>query len=99
MHHEAVSGIKSPTNLQIDSDKYMSWKKWLQQFEWYVPAIQLEKKSDNIQIATFVIVIGQNAIEIYNSFNLNDTDKNNLQIVKERYILFKIEQNENEQFI
>jgi hypothetical protein len=31
--NEAVSGIKPPANLQIDSDKSMSWKKWLQQSE------------------------------------------------------------------
>ncbi|XP_044760803.1 uncharacterized protein LOC123318253 [Coccinella septempunctata] len=58
-------------------------------------------------------VIGPDAIEIYNSFNLNDAEKNNLQIIKdrfkdyfapktnisfERYIFFKIEQNEDEQF-
>ena len=56
-------------------------------------------------------VIGLDAIEMYNSFNLSNTYKNNIQIVKdifreyfapkvnisfERYIFFKIEQNENE---
>lgn len=57
-------------------------------------------------------LIGSNAFEIYNSFNLSDEDKNYLQIVKkrlkeyfatkknvsfERQIFFKIEQNEGEQ--
>jgi hypothetical protein len=37
--NEAVSRIKPPANLQIDSDKSTSWKKWLQQFEWYATVI------------------------------------------------------------
>jgi hypothetical protein len=45
--HEAVSGIKPPANLQIDSDKTTSWKKWLQQFEWYATVIQVEKNPDS----------------------------------------------------
>ena len=108
-HHEAVSGIKSPTNLQIESDKSTSWKNWLQQFEWYATDIQLENKQGNIQTATFMTVIGPDAIEIYNSFKLSYADKNNIQIVKEgfreyfapkvnisfeRYICFKMKQNE-----
>lgn len=78
-----------------------------------VYTIQLEKKPAGVQAATFIAVIGPDAIEIFNSFNLSDTEKNNLQIIKdkfkeyfapktnisfERYILFKIEQNANELF-
>ncbi|GBP14486.1 Uncharacterized protein K02A2.6 [Eumeta japonica] len=111
--NDAVSGIKPPANLQIDSDKSTSWKKWLQQFEWYATAIQLDKKPADVQAATFMAVIGSDAIEIYNSFNLSNADQNNLQIIKERfreyfapktnisferYIFFKIEQNEDERF-
>ncbi|XP_041983368.1 uncharacterized protein LOC121736323 isoform X2 [Aricia agestis] len=111
--NDTVSGIKPPASLQIDSDKSTSWKKWLQQFEWYAIAIQLDKKPAEVQAATFMAVIGPDAIEIYNSFNLSDANKNNLKIIKERfgeyftpktnisferYIFFKIEQNEDEHF-
>lgn len=111
--NDAVSGIKPPDNLQIDPDKSTCWKKWLQQFEWYATAVQLNKKPADVQAATFMAVIGSEAIEIYNSFALDDTDKNNLQVIKEkfkdyfapktnisfeRYIFFKIEQGEDEQF-
>lgn len=82
--NEAVTGIKPPGNLQIESDKSTSWKKWIQQFEWYATAIQLDKKPAAIQAATFMAIIGPDAIEIYNNFNLSDADKNNLQIIKGR---------------
>ncbi|GLV46158.1 hypothetical protein CBL_02874 [Carabus blaptoides fortunei] len=108
-----LSGIKPPDNLQTDSDKSTSWKKWLQQFEWYTTAIQLNNKPAEVQAATFMALISLDAIEIYNSFNLSDADKNNLHIIKDRfkeyfapktnissegYIFFKIEQNEDELF-
>ena len=71
------------------------------------------EKSENVKVARFMTVIGPETIAIYNSFNVNDADKINLQIVKNRfrdffvpkvnisferyiYILFKIEQNEDE---
>ena len=60
--NEAVSGIKPPANLQIDSDKSMSREKWLLQFEWYATAIHLEKKPDNVQAAKFMAVIDPEAI-------------------------------------
>ncbi|XP_060807623.1 uncharacterized protein LOC132901728 [Amyelois transitella] len=111
--NDAVSGIKPPANLQIDSDKSTCWKNWLQQFEWYAIAVQLDKKPADVQAATFMAVIGPEAIEIYNSFNLSDAEKKNLAAIKnrfkeyfapktnisfERYIFFKIEQNEDEHF-
>ncbi|KAJ8707826.1 hypothetical protein PYW07_011503 [Mythimna separata] len=79
----------------------------------YAIAVQLDKKPAEVQAATFMAVIGPDAIEIYNSFNLSDENKNNLQIIKdkfkeyfapktnisfERYVFFKIVQNEDEQF-
>lgn len=83
--NDTVSGIKPPANLQIDTDKPTWLRKWLQQFEWYATAIQLEKKPAIVQAATFMAVIGPEAIEIYNSFNLSDTEKNNLQVIKDMF--------------
>ncbi|XP_048005105.1 uncharacterized protein K02A2.6-like [Leguminivora glycinivorella] len=111
--NDAVSGIKPPANLQINSEISTNWKKWSQQFEWFATAIQLDKKPAEVQAATFMAVIGPDAIEIYDGFNLNETDKVNIKIIKqkfteyfapktnisfERYIFYKIEQNEDEPF-
>ncbi|CAG4931717.1 unnamed protein product [Colias eurytheme] len=111
---DAVAGIKPPANLQlIDADKSTCWTRWVQQFDWYATAIQLDKKPAAIQAATFMAVIGPDAIEIFNSFNLVDAEKNDIEIIKnkfkeyfapkknisfERYVFFKIEQNEDEVF-
>ncbi|XP_062526842.1 uncharacterized protein K02A2.6 [Bombyx mori] len=113
-NNEAVSGIKPPGYLHIESDnKSANWKKWRQQFEWYATAIQLGKKPADIQAATFMSIIGPDAIDIYNSFNLNTIDEQKLSIIIgkfeeyfapknnisfERYVFFKIEQHEDESF-
>ncbi|XP_063839123.1 uncharacterized protein LOC135088165 [Ostrinia nubilalis] len=98
---KAVEAVKMPIRLQL----LLNVSEYL--------AIQLEKKPAKVQAATFMAVIGPDAIEIYNSFNLSDADKNNLQTIInkfveyfapksnisfERYIFFKIEQNEDEHF-
>ena len=63
VYHKEVSKVKPPAYLQIDSDKYTSWKKLIQQFEWYVTANQLEEKSDDVQTATFMTVIDQRKLK------------------------------------
>ena len=39
----------------------------------YACANELEKKSSKIQIADFLYTIGEDAVEIYNSFDIENT--------------------------
>lgn len=113
LHNDAVAGIRPPKSLTILSDKQANWKQWIQQFEWYATAIQLDKKPENVQAATFMSVIGPEAIDIFNSFNLSDAEKGKISTIKEkfknyfepkrnvsyeRFIFFKIVQKDDEPF-
>ncbi|KAG8187519.1 hypothetical protein JTE90_019949 [Oedothorax gibbosus] len=44
------------------------WKDWLQQFEWYTLVAELDKKAANVQVAIFMSAIGQDAINVFNTF-------------------------------
>ncbi|KAG8189628.1 hypothetical protein JTE90_009559 [Oedothorax gibbosus] len=44
------------------------WKDWLQQFEWYALVAELDKKAANVQVAIFMSAIGQDAINVFNTF-------------------------------
>ncbi|KAG8170504.1 hypothetical protein JTE90_016398 [Oedothorax gibbosus] len=44
------------------------WKDWLQQFEWYALVAELDKKAANVQVVIFMSAIGQDAINVFNTF-------------------------------
>lgn len=112
-HAHAMSGIKPPRSLVIGNDVAVNWKNWLQQFEWYATAVQLNEKPKEIQAATLMAAIGQEAIQIFNSFNLTEEEQKDITVIKakynkyflpkinvsfERYNFFKAVQKENETF-
>ncbi|KAF5282886.1 hypothetical protein FQR65_LT14189 [Abscondita terminalis] len=111
--NSAMAGIKPPKPLIVDQDAATNWKNWLQQFEWYAIAVQLYDKPPEVQAATFMATIGQEAIRIFNSFNLTERQQKNIIEIKdkynnyfipkinvsfERYNFFKVVQKENESF-
>lgn len=109
-----VSGIRPPKNLVLNNENMTSiWKNWIQQFEWYAIATQLAKKPKEVQAASFMAIIGPDAIQIFNTFNLTSEQQKEINIIKqkfqeyfipksnisfERYQFFKIVQQEDETF-
>lgn len=81
---ESVVGLKPPRSLQISNETDMSavWKIWIQQYQWYETATNLKSKSPEIQVATFMTIIGPEAVDIYNTFNLKIGDANNPEKIK-----------------
>lgn len=115
MADEASTGfVKPPKCLQIsNSNMALAWKNWMQQYTWFSTATQMNKKSPEIQVATFMSAIGLDAIDVYNSFTLTEQEKKNCTVIQkkfeehfnpkvsltfERYTFNKIIQNEGETF-
>ncbi|XP_055839176.1 uncharacterized protein LOC129907130 [Episyrphus balteatus] len=74
----AANYVKPPKPLQITGGNLSSaWKNWIQLYKWIEIAAQLNKKPEEIQVATFMSCIGADAANIYNSFSFTEaeTDK------------------------
>lgn len=74
------------------------WKSWIQNYNIYESASEIEEKSQKIQIATFLNIMGQEGIDIYNSFYDNEIEeqidgKTNKIKGKERKVLFGLKIN------
>lgn len=80
-----VSGIRPPKNLTVSNDMATTWKEWLQHFNWYAIATQLDKKPHNVQAATLLATVGPDAIAIFNTFNLTNSEQNNIEVIKETF--------------
>ena len=98
--------------MEIEGNISKNWKKWLQRFEFYLTATGISAKEDKIKTSAFLLVIGPDALEIYNTFKFDNPDDNlKLEAVQEklraycnprkhvtyeRHVFFTINQNTNE---
>ena len=74
-----------------------NWKRWLQSYEIYENSRELDTKTEKVQVAIFLNTIGQNAVDIFNSFDShvieveinkkkeNVEAKTNFQWIKDRF--------------
>ncbi len=49
--------IKPPSEFVPGDNPALEWKQWLRQFTYFSTAVELEKKTENIQVATFLSII------------------------------------------
>ena len=78
----AVPGIQPPTGLNLSSkNKSENWKLYKQQWQNYQIVAQLNKQTEEYRIALFLYSIGPQAVKTYNSFDLSEGDKRNLDAI------------------
>lgn len=84
-----ADGMKPPQQFlssTVTSELAQSWKKWIEQFDFYMLATERDKKSGKIQVATLLTLMGPDAMEVFRSFQFAaDGDKDNISKVKEKF--------------
>ncbi len=61
--------FKPPTCLSLDGNIADNWRKWKQRYLLYSEAAELTEKTEDIQASTLLCAIGDEALEVYNSFS------------------------------
>ena len=76
--------LKSIEPLSLQGNVAENWRRWIQRWKLYVVASGADKKTEAIQCAIFLHTIGQDAIEVYNTFTFTEeqVDKINPLIQK-----------------
>ncbi len=81
-----MDGLKPPQPLQFEGNTAENWKKWKQKFGLYMTASGVETKDKKIQSCTLLHVIGDEALEIYNTFDFAETeDKNDVKVIIKKF--------------
>ena len=86
--------LTPPKQLDITENKAENWRKYKQVWNIYSLASGLNKKNEAIQVATFLHVIGSEAVEVYNNFTwaeATDKDKINEVLAKFDKVAFNLE--------
>lgn len=61
--------VRPPKPLQVTGCVAENWKNWIQQYEWFAIAAEMEGKTPEVQVAAFMTSIGADVLNIYNSFS------------------------------
>ena len=62
-----------------------NWKKFLQRSEIFATASELDKKEEKTQCAQLLHLLGEEAIQIYNTFTFKDEEVNKINILKQKF--------------
>jgi len=102
---------KIPAPLEFSGNIAENYKRFKQRVNIYLMANGLNKKSDEVKVAIFLNLIGEEGIDIYNNFGLSEEEKNKYDevirkfdeyllpkknIIYERFIFYKRTQEPNE---
>ena len=75
-------GIQPPSGLDMSTKKKKeNWRIYKQQWNNYAVITNLEKQSEQYNIAMFIYSIGPNAVRVYNAFDLTDEQRKNLKSI------------------
>ena len=85
-----MEGLKQPKPLSLTGNVSENWRRWIQHFRLYLNATGRDKKSEQIQCSTLLAVAGEEALEVYNRFEIPEDDKDKIEpLIKqfERYCM------------
>ena len=81
-----IHGIQPPMGLNLKRRyKVDNWKGCRQHWENYSIITQLDKQTEDYEVALFLYCIGPEAVKTYNSFDLAQEDKQNLTLIVEEF--------------
>lgn len=81
--------LPHPRSLDTRGDVWQSWRTWRQEFDLYATATYLSQQPKEVQAATFLMVIGEDARRTYNTFVFNEgEDKSDIEVLKQKFESF-----------
>lgn len=82
---EAFNSFHPPSALRLDSSNLEEeWRFWEQKFDLFLTASGYCDKPETTQVAMLLHVIGDDALKVFNSFELSDDDRKKLSVIKQK---------------
>ncbi|KAH6930664.1 hypothetical protein HPB50_016561 [Hyalomma asiaticum] len=74
-----TSLLPAPTPLDTTQNLWVAWKLWESEYELYASATGLSGKPNEVQAATFLVIIGEEGRRIYRTFKFeHEGDRNDV---------------------
>lgn len=81
----AQSNLKAPEELRFEGNIAENYQRWIQRYELFEVATGLNEKPEKIQCATFLHVAGEEALRIFNTFEIPTADKDKIEKLKDQF--------------
>lgn len=78
-------GSNAIPELQLQGNVAENWDFWRKRFENYLIASELSKKEEAVQCALLLHLIGAEGYRIYNSFTIQEEEKDNIQVLLKKF--------------
>ena len=75
-----MTEIRAIAPLDMSGDVSKNWSFWIQKFKNYLKATEIDKKTEDIQCAQLLQLIGDEGIRIFNTFKIDEKDKDKIAI-------------------
>ncbi|XP_046590280.1 uncharacterized protein LOC124293457 [Neodiprion lecontei] len=105
--------LKPPKCMNVGANLSENWRKFKQSCDIYMKVSGKTSIESEMKVAIFLNLIGEDAVELFNTFNLSDADKTNehkviehfeaycvpkKNVVFERFVFYKRDQQDGETF-
>lgn len=83
---EAPWTLRTPEPMSFDGNLSENWKRFRQKFQLFtLAAYQGKKIKDNVKIAQLLTLVGDDGLEVYNSFDFEVGEENDFESVLEKF--------------
>ena len=83
---QKMGSFKPPGVLNLSGNLRENWRRWVQQFDLYLTASGKVKERENVQCAILLHLIGEDALEIYNTFTFAEGEsRDEIEILKKKF--------------
>ena len=78
--------LKPTGELSFEGNLAENWRKWIQSFELFLIASEINEKSEKVQCATLLHVAGEEARAVFNAFDFDkEGDQHKIDIVIDKF--------------
>ena len=64
--------LATPRPLCVEGDGARNWRTWRQMWDAYATVSRIYEQSDEYQLATFIMCLGEAGVEVYNALSFNN---------------------------
>ncbi|XP_072380022.1 uncharacterized protein [Diabrotica undecimpunctata] len=79
------STFKPPESLVLDGNISENWRKFSQKFDLFMIATDLTSKPESKKLAVFLSLVGDEALELYNTFTFDENEDRTVTCVKKKF--------------
>ena len=80
-----IESFKPPEALSLQGNLRENWRRWVQRFDLYLLASRKIKEKEDVQCAILLLAIGEEALEIYNTFEFGEGEYGKFDVLKAKF--------------